>query len=134
MKKLFFLFFILSLLVCLDLSAQTERTMVRGIYADTLKTARKIYIITPDAFVNSRFTVSVKTITGTDTIFVKTYSRDGTQLSSKTLIDLSNGSPASSMIATITAKEFLIYDPVVFKMQLQTVNATAVTLFTVSRK
>lgn len=132
MKKLFFVLCFVFFVG--PLNAQIERTMSAGKYADTLKSTKKTINITPDAFVNTKMTVTVVTSSGIDTVYVKTYSRDGVRLSTKSLIDLSTGSIAPYMIATTTPREYLIYDPLVFKFNLSTVYGLVITFFSVSRK
>jgi len=132
MKKIIFI--ILFIVSALSVNAQNNRTMVNGLVADTLKTSRKIYNITPDYYIDFKFTVWAKTLSGTDTLYVSTTTRDTSATSSKILIDLSTGSPVSSMIITTTPREFFIYDPTVYKIKIWTNNATATTLFKVSRK
>lgn len=132
MKRIFF--FILFLLTVLSVQAQNNRTMVNGLVADTLKTARKIYNITPDYYIDFKFTIWAQTLSGTDTLYCYTAARDTTAKTQKLLIDLSTGAPVNYIIATTTAKEYFIYDPTVYKIKLSTNNATATTLFKVSRK
>lgn len=114
-------------------NAQLIRTMSSGYYADTLKANKKNYLITPDMSINSSFTISAYTTSGTDTIYVSTYSRDQSIESRKVLIDLSTGAPTESIIISTTKKEYYIYDPRVLRLRLQT-NGNKTTLFSVSRK
>jgi hypothetical protein len=126
-----FLFLILTAFI---LHAQVNKTMVSGVCSDTLKSSKKVINITPDININSRFTITLKTVSGTDTVYCTTNSRDNVYTTAKMLIDLSTGAPVTSMIATTTAKEYLVYDPMVIKLTLTTINGLVSTLFTVSRK
>ncbi len=132
MKKIFF--FVLFIVSVLSVEAQNNRTMVNGLVADTLKSTRKVYNITPDYYIDFKFTVWLKTTSGIDTVYCSTTTRDTSATSSKILIDLSTGSPVSYMIATTTPKEFFIYDPTVYKIKLTTLRGLVNTLFKVSRK
>lgn len=129
MKKKILLFF-----VAVSVSvAQIDTTMSNGYFADTLKAGKMDFLITPDYSYNSNFTISAFTETGNDTLFVSTFSRDGTQESRKVLLLLSSGLPVSSAITDSIKKEYLIYDPMILKMRLKT-NGNNTTIFTVSRK
>lgn len=131
MKKVFIFFlFLLSVTI----SAQNKRIMVNGQVADTLKSTRKIYNIIPDYYVGFNFTVWTRTLSGIDTLYVSTSPRDTSVTSSKIFIDLSTGSPVSYIIATTIPKEYLIYDPTVYKIRLETIRGLVTTLFKVSRK
>ncbi len=132
MRKIIFLvcFFILAGSV----GAQVTVNMVAGIKADSLKSTRKIVTVRTDYPYNSSMTVALKTVSGIDTVYCTTISRDSTYNTSKVLIDLSTGSPVSYMIATTTAKEYLVYDPLILKLTLTTINGLVTTKFTVSRK
>lgn len=132
MKKIFFI-------VCLFLltglaSAQVNRYMASGICADTLKSTQKIVNVLTDYPYNANFTIAIKTVSGIDTVYISTISRDSVYNTSKVCIDLSTGSPVTSLIATTTAKEYMIYDPQVYRVTLTTTNGLVTTLFTVSRK
>lgn len=131
MKKIIFIccFFFIG-----SVAAQTVRNMGAGVFADTLKSTEKTFKIKPDYSIGSKFTITAQTISGTDTLFVETASRDTLYYTPKILIDLNTGSPVSSIIITTTAKEYLIYDPQVYKIKLYTVNGLVSTKFTVSRK
>ena len=132
MKKI--LFIILLFLAVFSVKAQNNRTMVNGLVADTLKSTRKIYNIIPDYYIDFSFTIWAQTLSGTDTLYCYTATRDTTAKTQKLLIDLSTGSPVNYIIATTTPKEYSIYDPTIYKIKLFTNNATATTLFKVSRK
>jgi hypothetical protein len=117
-----------------SVAAQVTVNMVGGIKADSLKSTRKIVTVRTDYPYNSNMTVALKTVSGVDTVYCTTISRDSTYNTSKVLIDLSTGSPVSYMVATTTAKEYLVYDPLVLKVTLTTINGLVTTKFTVSRK
>lgn len=131
MKKVFIFFlFLLSVTI----SAQNKRIMVNGQVADTLMSTRKIYNIIPDHYIGFKFTVWTRTLSGIDTLYVSTSPRDTSVTSPKMFIDLNTGSPVSYIIATTTPKEYLIYDPTVYKIKLETIRGLVTTLFKVSRK
>jgi hypothetical protein len=131
MKKLFFVFWIL--LFC-NSFGQVNRTMSSGYCADTLKAGQTTVNVLTDYPYNAQFTISIKTTSGTDTVYVSTISRDSSQTSRKACIDLSNGSPVTFLTVTTTPKEYLIYDPQIYKIKLETLSGLLETLFVVSRK
>jgi len=131
MKRIIFLCWFLFIG---SLNAQVTVTMLNGVKADSLKSTRKIVTVKTDYAYNSRFTVAIKTVSGIDTVYCTTISRDSVYNTSKVLIDLSTGSPVSSMIVTTTPKEYLIYDPLILKATFTTLNGLVTTKFTMSRK
>ncbi len=123
------------LFVAGSLFAQATGSMSSGTFSDTLKSGGKsYYIITNDYPYSSRLTVTLWTASGTDTVAAYTTTRNLSTYSQKMLIDMSSGSPVNSVIVTTTAKEYLVYDPAIYKLKLQSLHALLITLFTVSRK
>lgn len=83
---------------------------------------------------NNIFTITVYTTSGTDTVNVYTLPKGYTVWSQKSLIDLSTTNIVTQLVATTTAKEYLLTEPEVTSLMLVTPDVTASTVFIVSRK
>ena len=132
MKKIFVLILIL---IAPALYAQTNATMNGGIYSDTLKTgAKSLFTITNDyPYSNSRITLALYTVSGYDTVTVTSASRNNAYYTPRAVIDLSTGAPVTSIVVSPVVKEYLLYDPTVFKFKISS-TAHQIAPFTVSRK
>lgn len=112
------------------------------VYQDTITTAKPAFILNPTG-VYQRYTVTLWTTTGTDTVKIATRTpyqnstHTGT-FTDKAVKDMTSDSIVTvtqKIIVTTTAKEYLIYDPDCYAIKVYAGSGThANTVFVVSGK